>query len=312
MEELMEEEFKLEAFELIYEAEDAILKIEAKEDFQNSFNIIFRCFHSIKGGAGMFGIKEVQEFMHKNENLIEKYKDEGDFPPDLINFLLHALDQVKFFFDSKKFNFNIGFKEDKNFSEQNNVVDVVEAKKKKKLKDNYDGLVYLVDDEKDILDLLATVFEAETNYQVETFDNPEKAKAAFEKKNPDLVFTDLSMPQMTGMELIKELSTINQLVPVIILSGFVTKESCMEALSYGASGILEKPCDMGLLIAQAQHAIHRYQSFKLFNRSIDLLTYQFEEFDKFLGEKKKSERDQFRRELKTLLSKKKELYKKAA
>lgn len=324
MDDFMLEEFKLEAFELIDEAEDALLKLESNEDFDTCFNSIFRCFHSIKGGAGMFGIKEIQSFMHTNENLIETYKETGEFPESLISFLLSAMDQVKAFMDGKDYNFSIAYNtnEVKNDVKQEeatikedsaqNVTPIETKKKEKEQKEKYDALVYLVDDEEDILEMLEVVLEAQTNFKIEKFNNPEDALEAFSKKNPDLVITDLSMPQMTGLELIKKLSHINQLVPAIILSGFVTKDSCMEALSYGAAGILEKPCEMKLLISQANHAIKRYQSFKLFNRSIDLLTYQFEEFDKWLGENNSSERDQFRRELKNLLNQKKELYKKAA
>lgn len=317
MDDLMIEEFKLEVFELIQEAEDALLKLESNEDFDECFNAIIRCFHSIKGGAGMFEIKEVQSFMHTNENLIEKYKAGAKFPEGLINFLFQAMDQVKAYLDGEEYDFSVQYeqvKTQKKFSDKksNNVTKIEQKKKEKEAKEDYDALIYLVDDEDDILDMLQVVINNDTNYKVETFNNPELALKAFVKKNPDLVITDLSMPQMTGLELIKKLSFINQLVPVMILSGFVTKDSCMEALRFGASGIIEKPCDMSVMLDQARHAIKRYQSFRLFNRSIDLLTYQFEEFDKFLGEKKNSERDQFRRELKSLLKHKKELYKKSA
>lgn len=314
MDDSMLEEFKLEAFELLEESEESLLSLETNGDFEQCYNSIFRCFHSLKGGTGMFGLEELQGFMHKVENLIDKKRDKNLFDEKLISFLLNTMDQVKSYLEGGSYNFVFEYDESEKAEEahEENIIKFHEKKEHYQEQIQYDGLIYIVDDEKDMLELLQMTFEEETNLKVETFNDPELALEAFKNKNPDLVLTDLSMPEMSGVELIRELAAINQLVPVIILSGFVTKDSCMDALRFGASGILEKPCDMQLLLDQSNHAIRRYQSFKLLNKSIDLLTYQFEEFDSFLGNKGDQVRKQFRSELKNILKRKKELYKKSA
>ena len=65
-------EFFNEAFELFEEAETALLEIEKDIDFDKNFNCLFRAFHSIKGGAGMFELTVIQSHMHYLENLLSE------------------------------------------------------------------------------------------------------------------------------------------------------------------------------------------------------------------------------------------------
>ena len=105
MDDSMLEEFKLEAFELLEESEESLLSLETNGDFEQCYNSIFRCFHSLKGGAGMFGLEELQGFMHKVENLIDKKRDKELFDEKLISFLLNTMDQVKSYLEGGSYNF---------------------------------------------------------------------------------------------------------------------------------------------------------------------------------------------------------------
>lgn len=67
-------EFKCDCIEMLDESEKIFLK--GSDSFsQEQYNTIFRCFHSLKGGAGMFGFQKIQSHMHKLEADFLNYKD---------------------------------------------------------------------------------------------------------------------------------------------------------------------------------------------------------------------------------------------
>jgi CheY-like chemotaxis protein len=80
-------------------------------------------------------------------------------------------------------------------------------------------------------------------YKVESITSPLKALDIFRSKPDqfDLVITDLTMPQMTGDKLVKEILNIRPEMPIIICTGFSEKMDGEKAREIGASGCLEKP-----------------------------------------------------------------------
>jgi FixJ family two-component response regulator len=60
-------------------------------------------------------------------------------------------------------------------------------------------------------------------------------------QRPDLVITDLSMPKMTGVEMVAAAAALGVRFPVILISGMVTKDSAIQAMNSGFCMILEKP-----------------------------------------------------------------------
>ena len=74
----------------------------------------------------------------------------------------------------------------------------------------------------------------------------EDGKGAIQKVRdeiPDLVFLDLHMPAMDGIEALKEIRGFNKEVPVMIISAYLDDERAQEATSYGVSGIFSKDED---------------------------------------------------------------------
>ena len=72
----------------------------------------------------------------------------------------------------------------------------------------------------------------------------EEALASMRTQTPDLVITDLSLPQLDGFELLKRMRSDNALskVPVICLSGYSDDAHERRALDAGADRVLQKPC----------------------------------------------------------------------
>lgn len=103
------------------------------------------------------------------------------------------------------------------------------------------GKILIVDDERDMLALLARIISEDTDHELITEVSPFKAVELF-KNNPfDLVITDLKMPKMDGIQVIEEVKKINPEVSVVILTAYATIETAVEAIQKGAYDYISKP-----------------------------------------------------------------------
>jgi len=102
--------------------------------------------------------------------------------------------------------------------------------------------ILLVDDEKDVLEMMHSMLER-FGYQVISTSNSIEALDIFQKKSEtfDLVITDQTMPEMTGMELIKELALIRNDIPIILCTGFNEKITQDTTKHLGIGALVGKP-----------------------------------------------------------------------
>ncbi|HEV8628996.1 MAG TPA: sigma-54 dependent transcriptional regulator [Thermoanaerobaculia bacterium] len=103
----------------------------------------------------------------------------------------------------------------------------------------------VVDDDAHSLSALAELVEAE-GFDTATADNLAQARQQLEKHVPDVVLSDLMLPDGRGTELLKELLE-EPTVEVILITGKATVETAVEALRLGAFDYLTKPIDLGRL-----------------------------------------------------------------
>jgi two-component system NtrC family sensor kinase len=107
----------------------------------------------------------------------------------------------------------------------------------------------LIDDEPDILRVLSISLKAD-GYEVVSAQNGVEGIAAFKKEKPDIVITDIKMPGMDGIEVLKKVKDIDADTEVIIITGHGDIENAIEALKHGASDFINKPVrDEALSIA---------------------------------------------------------------
>lgn len=116
------------------------------------------------------------------------------------------------------------------------------------------GKVLVVDDDRNLLELVKTKLDL-ANYEVRTAPNPEDAKEALNGDGVDLAIVDLKLAGQDGMTLMEELHAINPAMPVIILTGYGSIESAVEAIKRGAYGYLTKPFDHRELLLQIARAL---------------------------------------------------------
>ena len=100
--------------------------------------------------------------------------------------------------------------------------------------------VLIVDDEVNIRKVLAAMLKRE-GYEVTTAGDGEQALAAMQRAAIDVVVTDLVMPRLGGLELLKRLSADYPDVPVIFITAHGTVDSAVAALKAGAFDYITKP-----------------------------------------------------------------------
>jgi two-component system response regulator YesN len=116
----------------------------------------------------------------------------------------------------------------------------------------------IVDDEPLILDGISSIIKrANIEFQqVETANDGIEALEKLESFGPDLLITDIHMPEMSGLELIRQAKTRNLCNRFIILTGFDEFEYARQALRYKVLDYLLKPIDKEELIAILEDAAH--------------------------------------------------------
>jgi len=115
--------------------------------------------------------------------------------------------------------------------------------------------ILIVDDEPQITRVLRRSLTTQ-GYDVRTAADGESALETLGDWPPDLVVTDLSMPNMNGLELCKRLRSISQ-IPIIVLSVRGEEQIKVEALDAGADDYVTKPFGMEELLARVRAALRR-------------------------------------------------------
>jgi len=103
--------------------------------------------------------------------------------------------------------------------------------------------VLFVDDDPRAGELVARFCEHRP-FQVRIYREPEKLLARFRTHGAACLVSDLRMPGMDGLELLREIRALDSEVPVLLVTAYSTVDSAVEALRLGASDFLKKPYDM--------------------------------------------------------------------
>ena len=114
--------------------------------------------------------------------------------------------------------------------------------------------VLVVDDEASIRDLLAKTL-ALADYDVDTAPDGTSALDRMCAFAYDLLIADLKMPGMDGLTLIRQVKKLKADLPVIIITGFSTESSAIEAVNLGVAGYLTKPFRVPQVLAAAAKAL---------------------------------------------------------
>jgi two-component system sensor histidine kinase/response regulator len=100
--------------------------------------------------------------------------------------------------------------------------------------------VLVIDDEEIVLDSCTEMLE-ESDYEVATASDGSAGLEIIERFEPDLVFVDLKMPGMSGFEVLEKIAEHDSTIVTIVITGYATVSSAVEAMKRGAYDFLPKP-----------------------------------------------------------------------
>jgi two-component system response regulator FixJ len=138
--------------------------------------------------------------------------------------------------------------------------------------------IYVVDDQEAVRHALAEMLSV-LGYSVEPHGTAEGFLASLRLPLVGCVITDVRMPGMDGVELVRELARRNIAIPVVVISGHADVPMAVAAIKAGAEDFIEKPVDDAQLVAAINRCLARTiqqlsteQSFEELRRRLERLT----------------------------------------
>ncbi len=116
--------------------------------------------------------------------------------------------------------------------------------------------ILLVDDEEALCNAASKILIKE-GYRVSFVHTAQEGLAKFEADSPDLLITDLMLPDSDGIEVLKRAKELRPTVEVVVITGHGTVERAVEAMRLGAYDFIEKPLDKTQLLKAVAKAIER-------------------------------------------------------
>jgi DNA-binding NtrC family response regulator len=127
-----------------------------------------------------------------------------------------------------------------------------------------DAFVLVVDDEQDIRDASERIL-SRIGYQVQKASRGDEALDILKKNSIDIVLLDLKMPGMDGMEILARIRERSTEIQVIVITGYATVETAIEAMKQGAYDFIPKPFEpdqLRIVVNRAWEKIHFIQNAK--------------------------------------------------
>ncbi|HSE92773.1 MAG TPA: sigma 54-interacting transcriptional regulator, partial [Methylomirabilota bacterium] len=141
--------------------------------------------------------------------------------------------------------------------------------------------VLIVDDEPDMVENMARIL-GRAGHDCLTAPDGARAVAALEADRPDLVVTDLKMPGIDGMEVLRRAHAADPDLPVIVVTGFATIESAVAAVKEGAFDYLPKNFSVDQLQVAVDRAL-RHRGLARENRNLREQLHQTLGFENIIG-----------------------------
>jgi len=114
--------------------------------------------------------------------------------------------------------------------------------------------VLIVDDEEELATTIAERLEIR-GIRTQTVSDGDLALNSIKTHTPDVVVLDIMMPGIGGLEILKQIKSLDKNIPVILLTGYGSKERSIEGMNLGAFDYVLKPCNLDDLIAKIQEAV---------------------------------------------------------
>jgi len=116
--------------------------------------------------------------------------------------------------------------------------------------------IVVIDDEKRMCDSLETLLRG-NGYRVDAFQDPPAAIEVIRGQKVDLVITDIKMPEMDGLEILRQVKEIDDGIPVILMTAYASLDTAVDAIGRGAYDYLLKPVEFTYLELAVRRALDK-------------------------------------------------------
>lgn len=141
--------------------------------------------------------------------------------------------------------------------------------------------ILVIDNQMSLCRMLEAVLQ-DNGYMVSAFTNPIKALESFHPDRFSMVITDVKMPEMDGLEVLKAIKKVDEEIPVIMITGHATVEMSIHALRNGAFDLLTKPFEPEELMQRVRNGL-RQTALILENRQLRREIAEQEKFGEVIG-----------------------------
>lgn len=114
--------------------------------------------------------------------------------------------------------------------------------------------ILIVDDDPNILISTRCLLES-VGHACVTAGNGQEALERVRQNGPDLIITDMRLPDMNGLSLVRELKKVEPALPVILITAYASSESAVESVKRGVFEYLVKPFQADKLLATIKRAL---------------------------------------------------------
>lgn len=122
--------------------------------------------------------------------------------------------------------------------------------------DQVNDRIIIVDDEQRMCDSLSALL-TDDGYAVDSFQKAADAAEAIRKERVDLVVTDIKMPELDGIELLRIVKEVDEEIPVILMTGYASLDTAVKAVAAGAYDYLLKPIEFTALELAVRRALDK-------------------------------------------------------
>ena len=120
------------------------------------------------------------------------------------------------------------------------------------------SLVHVIDDDDALRDSLSFLLGT-ARLDVKTYESAEAFLSALPGVNSGCIITDVRMPNMSGVDLLRKLNELEVALPVIVMTGHGDVQLAVEAMKIGAADFIEKPFDDEILLNAVRAALARWE-----------------------------------------------------
>ena len=117
--------------------------------------------------------------------------------------------------------------------------------------------ILVIDDERSIRNSMKDILQYE-GHEVVLAENGMEGLVSVKSEKPDIVFCDIKMPKMEGIEVLERIKEFSADAPVIMISGHGTIDTAIEAIRKGAYDFIEKPLDLNRILITIKNATDKH------------------------------------------------------